>query len=147
MKGRSHEAYEQARGGASRGARARERERECGSATPIVVTVLAALIVVGLAAVEGGAVTVASARTEAAADLSALAAARVDRDARARGASSADALRAGCEAAAQVASRNGVALSVCERGQRLTVTVTVELSTHAWPRPLRSTARAGAVPG
>jgi hypothetical protein len=108
-----------------------------------VVAVLAVIVIVGLAAVEGGAVIVASAKNESAADLAALAAARVDRDLRAESASSGSALHAGCEAAREVASQNGVAMTSCLRGPRASVDVAVELRVRAWPVPLRASARAG----
>lgn len=114
-----------------------------GSATPVVVAMLATIVIVGLAAVHGGAVVVAEAKVEAAADLTALAAARVDRDSRAEGERPASALRAGCEAAHEVTSQNGASLVECVRGPRLSVNVTVELRINAWPGPLRAYARAG----
>ncbi|NYI40286.1 pilus assembly protein TadG-related protein [Demequina lutea] len=125
--------------------RARSAVLECerGSATPLVVAVLAMIAIVGLSAVDGGAVMVASAKTESVADLAVLAAARVDRDSRAEGASAGSALQAGCEAAREVASRNGMAVSSCVRGPRASVLVTVELRVRAWPGPLRASARAG----
>ena len=118
-------------------------ERDRGSATPIVVAVLAVIVIVGLAAVDGGAVIVASAKNESVADLAALAAARVDRDLRAESASSGSALHAGCVAAREVASRNGVTMTSCLRGPRASVYVAVELRVRAWPLPLRASARAG----
>jgi secretion/DNA translocation related TadE-like protein len=118
-------------------------DRESGSATPIVVAVLAVIVIVGLAAVDGGAVIVASAKNESAADLAALAAAHVDRDARAENASSGSALHAGCEVAREVASQNGVAVTSCRRGPHASVDVAVELLVRAWPLPLHASARAG----
>jgi len=109
----------------------------------VVLAVLAIIVMVALAAVDGGSVIVAATKTEAAADLAALAAARVDRDSRAQGASAESALKAGCEAAIAVASRNGVAMISCRRGPRLSVDITVELRVRAWPQPLRASARAG----
>lgn len=117
--------------------------RECGSATPVVVAVLAIIVIVGLAAVDGGSVMVADAKVEAAADLAVLAAARVDRDSRAEGASSEFALQCGCEAAREVASLNGVAMTSCQRGPRLSISIMVDMRVRAWPRPLRASARAG----
>ena len=117
--------------------------RECGSATPVVLAVLAIIVIVALAAVDGGTVMIAGTKTEAAADLAALAAARVDRDSRAQGASAVSALQSGCQAAIAVASRNGVAVTSCQRGPHLSVNVTVELRVRAWPDPLRASARAG----
>ncbi len=121
----------------------RGRSRECGSATPVVLAVMAIIVMVALAAVDGGSVMVAATKTEAAADLAALAAARVDRDSRAQGASAGSALQSGCEAATSVASRNGVAMTSCRRGPRFSVDITVELRLRAWPQPLRASARAG----
>jgi secretion/DNA translocation related TadE-like protein len=118
-------------------------DRDVGSATPIVVAVLAVIVIVGLAAVDGGAVIVASAKNESAADLAALAAARVDRDLRAENASSGSALHAGCEAAREVASQNGVAMTSCLRGPGASVDVAVELRARGWPLPLRAASRAG----
>ena len=117
--------------------------RERGSATPVVLAVLAVIVIVGLAAVHGGAVMVADVRAEATADLAALAAARVDRDSRAKGVSPGSALQAGCEAARAVTSRNGASLIACGRGPRLSVNITVEIRVQAWPVPLRASARAG----
>ncbi len=129
--------------GAARTAKGAALSSERGSATPVVVAVLAIIVIVGLAAVDGGAAMVGGAKTEAAADLAALAAARVDRDARAGGASPGSALQSGCEAAREVASRNGVALMSCLPGPRHSVNITVELRKRAWSRPLRASARAG----
>ena len=86
---------------------------------------------------------IAGTKTEAAADLAALAAARVDRDSRAQGASAVSGLQSGCQAAIAVASRNGVAMTSCQRGPQFSVNVTVELRVRAWPGPLRASARAG----
>ena len=123
--------------------RRRALEAELGSATLMVVSVLAVIVIVGLAAVDGGAVLLASGKTESVADLSALAAARVDRDARAETETSGSALKAGCAAAREVASRNGVTMVSCLRGARESVEVTVELRVRVWPTQLRASARAG----
>lgn len=114
-----------------------------GSATPIMIAMLAVIVIVSLAAVHGGALIVADAKIEAAADLAALAAARVDRDTRAQGMSPASALRAGCEAARDVASQNGASSIACVRGPLMSVSVTVDVRLRAWPVPLQASARAG----
>lgn len=119
------------------------RDRDSGSAAPVVVAALAIMVILGLAAVDAGAVMVAGTRTEAAADLAALAAARVDRDSRAEGASQASALQSGCEAAIEVASLNGATLTSCRRGPRMSVIIAAELRVRAWPAPLHASARAG----
>lgn len=120
-----------------------EPKRDGGSATPVVLAVLAMIAIFGIAAVDGGAVMVANARTDSVADLTALAAARVDRDSRAEGASSDSALHAGCDVASQVAAVNGATVVSCLRGQWASVRVTVEMRLRAWPLPLRASARAG----
>ncbi|NTV39751.1 MAG: hypothetical protein HGA51_07320 [Demequinaceae bacterium] len=116
---------------------------ERGSATPVVVAVIAIMGIVGLAAVDGGALIVADAKVEAAADLAALAAARVDRDSRAQGASTGSALRWGCAAARDASVRNGVTVVSCQPGPRKSITIAVELRVRSWPMPLRASARAG----
>ncbi len=121
--------------------------RDRGSASPIVVAAMAVIVIVSLVAVDGSAVMVASTTTGSVADLAALAAARADRDARAEGESPAKAVRVGCGAAREVASRNGAKVVSCLRGSQGSVDVTIEMRVHAWPTPLRASARAGALWG
>ena len=133
-------------GQAMTGCRSRSwRGGDGGSATPVILAMLAVVVIVSMAAVHAGAVIVAEAQAEAAADLAALAAARVDRDSRAQGMPPGAALRSGCEAALDVASRNGATSITCVRGQRMSVDVTVEIPMRAWPLPLQASARAGPV--
>jgi len=117
--------------------------RDGGSATPVVIAVLAIIAIVGLAAVDGGAVMIADAKTASQADLSVLAAARVDRDSRAAGASPGAALVSGCAAAREVAALNGATVISCLRGSHNSVRIGVESRVRAWPVPLRASARAG----
>jgi len=123
------------------------RSDESGSATPVVLATLAVIIAVSLAVVDAGAVLVARSTAASAADLSALAAARVDRDARAEGHSRGVALGTACDTARVVASRNGTTVVACQRGAQSSVILTVESHTGAWPVPLAASARAGAALG
>jgi len=118
-----------------------------GSASPVVVAILAVIITVSLAVVDAGSVLVARVATASSADLSALAAARVDRDLRAEGHSRVTALARGCDAARGVASRNGATVVTCRRGDHSSVLVTVHLQIRSWPAPLAASARAGSTFG
>lgn len=118
-------------------------ERDRGSATVVIVALMAVIVTVALAVVGGGAALAAHAKSGSTADLAALAAARADRDSRAQGAWPAAALALGCGAASEVARRNGAALVSCRRGPHASVIVRVESPARAWPWPIRSSARAG----
>jgi len=114
-----------------------------GSASPVVIAMLAVIMTVSLAVVDAGSVLIARAATSSSADLAALAAAGIDRDLRAEGYSRVTALARGCDAAREVASRNGATVVACRRGDRSSVLVTVRTRTRAWPAPLVASARAG----
>lgn len=116
---------------------------ECGSASPVIVAVIAVVMVLTAALAQVGAGLVASARASGAADLSALAAAREDRDLRALGAGSDRSLDAACDVAEQVSRRNGAALTACARGARSSVVVSVSVPIPGWPTAATASARAG----
>ncbi|PKQ17968.1 MAG: hypothetical protein CVT68_05825, partial [Actinobacteria bacterium HGW-Actinobacteria-8] len=84
-----------------------------GSASPVIVAVIAVVMVLTAALAQVGAGLVAAAQASGAADLSALAAAREFRDLRALGAGTARSLDQACDAAEQVSRRNGAALTAC----------------------------------
>lgn len=116
---------------------------ERGSVSPVIVAVIAVVMVLTAALAQVGAGLVASARASGAADLSALAAAREDRDLRALGAGSAWSLDEACNVAEQVSRRNGAALTACARAAKSSVVVSVSVPIPGWPTAARASARAG----
>lgn len=96
-----------------------------GSAVPVMVAVLAVICVIGVVVTAWGGGMVRATQARGAADLSALAAAEVDREQRALGADPQWALVRGCEAAADVAAANGAALASCHRAAGFSVVVEV----------------------
>lgn len=98
-----------------------------GSASVVAVGVIAVIMAMGLAVGWVGAAADARSRSESAADLAALAGARVDRDSRALGLSNAAALTAGCKEAQRIAAANGALLTGCARGAALSVRVTTQV--------------------
>ena len=116
---------------------------ERGSASPVIVAVIAVVMVLTAALAQVGAGLVASARASGAADLSALAAAREDRDLRALGAGSAWSLDQACDVAEQVSRRNGATLTACARAAGSSVVVSVSVPILGWPASARARARAG----
>ena len=115
-----------------------------GSVSILGVALMALTMVLGAAAVQAGAVVVTQSSVNATADLAALAAAQVDRDQRASGASGATALVAACHEASKVVAAQGGAVVSCSRSQSQSVTVTV--ADYAGPFEVTAAARAGAVP-
>lgn len=107
------------------------------------VAVMGVTVLLGVVAIQAGAVVVTQASVNAAADLAALAAARVDRDQRASGATSSAALSAACQEAAKVAQAQGGAVVACTRSSGESVKVAVQ--DFAGPFEVVATARAGAV--
>lgn len=107
------------------------------------VALIGVTVLLGVAAVQAGAVVVTQASVNATADLAALAAAHVDRDQRASGATGFAALSAACLEAANVAQAQGGALTSCTRSPGESVTVMVQ--GFAGPFEVVATARAGAV--
>jgi secretion/DNA translocation related TadE-like protein len=118
-------------------------QRERGSANPVIVAAVAVVMVLAAALAQVGAGLIASARASGAADLSALAAAREDRDLRALGWDSSRSLDRACDVAEQVSRRNGAALTACVRATGFSVVVTVSAPVPGWPNPARARARAG----
>ena len=116
---------------------------DSGSATPLVVGLVAVVTALAMALSLVGSGLVASARAGGAAQLAALAAAQVDRDQRALGASSAAALRVACVTAREVARHNGTTLTGCVRAVGSSVIVTVSAPVPAARAHLESSARAG----
>lgn len=114
-----------------------------GAATPVVVSIIAVIVSVALVVVAAGAAVLTQVKTSSAADLAALAAARVDRDLRAQGVAPRDALVGACSEARSIASLNGGTVVGCVRGKASSVVVTVETHVNAWPRPVSASARAG----
>ncbi len=114
-----------------------------GSVSVLGVAVMGVTVLLGVAAVQAGAVVVTQAGVNAAADLAALAAAHVDRNERASGASSSAALGAACQEAAKVAQAQGTALTSCVRSSGESVTVLVR--DFAGPFEIQASARAGSV--
>jgi secretion/DNA translocation related TadE-like protein len=116
---------------------------ERGSASPVIVALIAVVMVLTVALAQVGAGLVAAARASGAADLSALAAAKEDRDLRALGAGSAWSLEQACDVAAQVSRRNGAALTACAHAANSSVVVSVSVPIPGWPTAARASARAG----
>lgn len=116
---------------------------ESGSASPIIVAVIAVVMVLAAALAQVGAGLIASARAGGAADLSALAGAREDRDLRALGTGSASSLERACRVAEEVADRNGATLVTCARGAGSSVVVSVSAPIPGWPASATAHARAG----
>ncbi|WP_291378819.1 Rv3654c family TadE-like protein [Demequina sp.] len=114
-----------------------------GSASPVIVALIAVVVVLAAAASHVGAGVIAHAQAGGAADLAALAAAQTDRDWRAQGASPAVALERACEAAKDLAHRNGATLSRCARGSGGSVMVVVRVRIPGWPDPASASSRAG----
>jgi secretion/DNA translocation related TadE-like protein len=114
-----------------------------GAATPVVLATLAVIVAVALTVVAAGSMVLAQAKTSSAADLAALAAARIDRDARAQGRTPSAALADACDEARAIASLNGAVVTQCERATGLSVRVTVTTRVDVWPEPVAASARAG----
>lgn len=118
-----------------------------GSASPLVVAMIAVVMVLAGASAQVGSALVGEARASAAADLVALGAARTDRDLRAQGLTASSALAAACDVAASVAHVNQAALTDCSRGAGASVVVSVSVPIRGWPQPATATARAGPARG
>lgn len=116
---------------------------ERGSASPVVVAVIAVVVVLAAALADVGAGLVAGARASGAADLSALAAARADRDLRAQGAGAARSLERACRVAEELAGRNGATLTRCGRGASWSIVVFTRVPTPGWPGSATARSRAG----
>ncbi len=110
--------------------------RDQGSVAIVSVGIIAVVVSIGVAIATAGAVQIASARAQSAADLAALAGAYVSRDARALGTATDP-----CETARAVAFDNGAHEVECDVDARGAVTVHVSVS-FALGNVLRS-ARAG----
>lgn len=117
--------------------------RDDGSAVPVMVAVLAVICAIGVVVTAWGGGMVRATQARGAADLSALAAAEVDRQQRALGADAQRALVRGCEAAAAVASANGAALVSCHRAAGYSVLVEVMVSSPRGLPAALATSRAG----
>lgn len=114
-----------------------------GSASPLVVAMIAVVMVLAAAASQAGAGLVADARASGAADLAALGAAQADRDLRAQGVSAAASLERACAEAEALSRRNGAILTRCARGNGRSIVVSVEVSIRGALRPASTSARAG----
>ncbi len=120
---------------------------DSGSASPLIVAVLAVVMVLAAALAHVGGGLVANARASGAADLSALAAAHEDRDLRALGMGAARSLELACRVAGQVAGRNGATVTKCARGAGSSVVVSVSVPIPGWPTSATARARAGSAWG
>ncbi|WP_291381524.1 Rv3654c family TadE-like protein [Demequina sp.] len=120
---------------------------ERGSATPLVVGVIAVMMVIAAALAQVGAGLIADARASGAADLAALAAAGQDRDLRAEGVSPASSLTSACRVAKDVSGRNAATLTGCVRGAGSSVVVAVRVTIPGWPTAATARARAGSAWG
>ena len=118
-----------------------------GSASPLVVAMIAVVMVLATAASHVGAGLVADARAGGAADLAALGAARADRDLRAQGGSETAALERACDVAESLSRRNGATLTHCARGAGMSVIVSVQVPIRGWSHPSSASSRAGPAGG
>ena len=125
----------------------RRAPHESGSASPLIVAVIAVVMVLAAALAQVGAGLVANARASGAADLSALAASRQDRDLRALGMGAARSREQACRVAGQVAGRNGATVTACARGAGSSVVVSVSVPIPGWPNSATARARAGSAWG
>ncbi len=117
---------------------------EVGSASPIVIAIIAVVVCLAGALAHVGAGLIADAQAQGVADVAALAAARVDRDSRAQGYTFAGSLARGCQTAAEVSARNGASVADCERGADASVIVVVNVARGGWSTSATASARAGA---
>lgn len=132
-----------ARAAAVRGPAQSRAGKDAGSASPLGVAILAVVVCLTGTLAHVGAGLVADAQAQGAADLAALAAARVDRDSRAQGLTAASSLERACQAAADVSARNGASITACVRGANLSVKVAVTGASRGWPTSAAASARAG----
>lgn len=114
-----------------------------GTVAPMTVAAVAVVATVALLLAGGATALQQGSRARGAADLAALAAARVDRDQRALGWSLGAALAEACAEAEAVAALNGARVEECSRGANASVIVTVSVPASGGARGAMATARAG----